>query len=237
MPLKKFENKIKSEIESREIQPSPDSWKRLNQRLNDSAEYRTTKYHWIAASVAAVGLLTLWLTQESPVANSIIVKPAVGENQNIAIIDSSLAKQNIKNDVVNKTENNAVIPIKITQSPQIQVAQVLPYVVGVGSNSENDSHPIELDVRDEFGANQVTSIEEVSKVKSSISDEELDALLNRYRNEVRREITDQKDISQKAKSLLAEVEKEMDQSFKNQIFDALLSGAKAVQTVYINRKN
>ena len=168
MPLKKFENKIKSELESREIQPSPDSLKRLNQRLNDSAEYRTTKYHWIAASVAAVGLLTLWLTQESPVANSIIVKTAVGENQNIAIIDSSLAKQNIKNDVVNKTENNAVIPIKITQSPQIQVAQVLPYVVGVGSNSDNDSHPTELDVRDEFGANQVTSIEEVSKVKSSI---------------------------------------------------------------------
>ena len=168
MPLKKFENKIKSELESREIQPSPDSLKRLNQRLNDSAEYRTTKYHWIAASVAAVGLLTLWLTQESPVANSIIVKTAVGENQNIAIIDSSLAKQNIKNDVVNKTENNAVIPIKITQSPQIQVAQVLPYVVGVGSNSENDSHPTELDVLDEFGANQVTSIEEVSKVKSSI---------------------------------------------------------------------
>ncbi len=237
MPLKKFENKIKSRLESREIQPSPGSWKKLNQRLNDSSDYKTTKYHWIAASAAAVGLVSIWLTQDPLVSKSMTENPAVVESQNFAEVDLPPSKQPINLNEVKHTENRTVKRLKNSQSPQIQGLQVLPSLTEETASTEINSNSVEWDTREVLVINQVASGDEVVEDKSSISDEELDELLNRYRNEVRREIIDQKDISQKAKSLLNEVENEMDRSFKKQIFDAFVSGAKAIHTAYINRKN
>ena len=82
--------------------------------------------------------------------------------------------------------------------------------------------------------NQITEAELVSP---EISDDDLDALLNPYRDKIRNYNQDRLAVADRAARLLKEAEFENNQSFRKQIIDGFVTGIKSVHTAYVNRKN
>jgi hypothetical protein len=246
MPLKKFETKIKTELESRKIQPSITAWNKLEKKLNKASNNDSVKRYWIAAAVAVVLLLAVGFNLQSP--NQVSDTPAmtmsqtIDDSSNFALEEPIDSGQDLNLEISENILPKDVFESKVEtpySSPLKKSDPQLAEMIADVSNREVESN---LNVREDLSSNTKPVVlltladDIIDPVKSSISDDELDALLNYYRKEVRREIQDQKVIADKAKLLLTDVEKEIDMSFKEQIFDVFLSGAKAVRTAYINRK-
>jgi hypothetical protein len=84
----------------------------------------------------------------------------------------------------------------------------------------------------------VAQIQKLQKEKSSVTDAEIDALLNQAQEELITErLYNESTKTVDAELLLLEVETDLDQSFRDRVFDALKSGYKKVKTAVAERNN
>ncbi|MBQ0735037.1 hypothetical protein [Aquimarina celericrescens] len=108
----------------------------------------------------------------------------------------------------------------------------------VDSNSltREDILPISSEVIKDKVEGVVAQIEELQKNNTQVTDEEIDNLLR----EAQRDITTQEIIKYNtvsASALLQDVEEEIDETFKQRVFEALKSGFQKVKTAVAEREN
>ena len=241
----KFEEHIKEKLDNREIQPSAKSWEKLNSRL-DASEKRSGGKWWISAAAAVVVILiasVIFVNQQEQAVNPIVENPVeekvqenpnnndfkqpvqVASEENKEVEDERVVQSDIKKSESQKPEKvivenqNSEPVLKSEERPQgsqlkrkfIEPIEISQTVIANTESSELYDKVQEV----------LAKIAEGEKSSENYTENEIDALLA----EAARELSNDKDLyktgSVNADALLADVEYEVDQSFRKEVFDFL----------------
>ncbi|RSK39927.1 hypothetical protein [Mangrovimonas spongiae] len=256
-PLK-FEEHIKERLESRHISPSQSAWNKLEDKLDVVEKHSNKKWYWIIGIAACfIGVLllsTLFFKvanqSKSIEADSKVVEqaPKSLENtietnavkktvKNEKLIENSASKEHIKvpdhknrvvsNSNANKTEiqHEALLQKNVNQDDLVATTKV----------QEND---VETTFEDEKIKEVVASIQKMKANQSSVTDTEIDSLLKKAQNDIRaHRIYNQATKTVDAMALLQDVEENIDHSFRDKVFEALLSSYETVKTAVAQRNH
>lgn len=258
----KFEDKLKDKLENRTLQPSADAWNTLADRLDKEDNNNNNTRFWllgIAASVLGVILVTTQfyktteVTKDLPIIvdtnsntqkDSKLIKEPITTND---YLTTSEKKENI--EIINTTEvasmsNNttdekqkstkkgkAVLPL---EKPKSHVASQEKSKPELQKNS-----PVKVLSQEELKIIEVVDvIKQLQSSESSVSDREIDSLLKQAQREIlKQKIFDETTKTVNAEALLQDVEVELEQSFRDKVFEALKSSYNSVKTAVAERRN
>ncbi|WP_282056809.1 hypothetical protein [Maribacter luteus] len=249
MEVDKFEKHIKKHLKEREISPSERAWDTLSEQLPKAGAKKKNKFLWYSVAAAFIGVLivsTLYVKRnQAPTEMPIEVVDTEMENK--------LKDFTIKESVQFKSEEEVVevsSDAKTKEKTVEDVEHIIPKVSGsivlddeieVAVNQVPTGRIVEkLVVSDEIINSKVADIiaqVTVLEQTSTVTDAEVDSLLKRAQDEILREKIFNKDKSVDAMALLTEVEDELDQSFRDQIFASLKAGFVKVRTAVADRNN
>lgn len=231
-----IENQIKEKLNSREIQPSAQAWDRLDAMLTVAEEKKTKrsffsfKYIGIAASVLVFVTLGLFFFNQK---NTMI------EPQN-SVVNTEIKKENTEetipteqNSILIKEKNSEVIVSNekmTTRNPKPETRNSQPAFNEVSIINQNQEEVI---------ANQevvLPKTEEKTIKKTTIVD--VDELLASVEKDRKTNIKINKsDIKVDAKSLLSEVDTELDMSFREKVLNTVSKNYKSVKEAVVNRNH
>ena len=240
----KFEEHVKEKLDGREIKPSAGSWDKLNSRLDKNEKSSATRW-WIPA-VAAVAVLLIasifFVKQQGQVLeNPEIVDAPKEENlqkpQEEAQPETQLTSEENNQQSVQKKKD------KVTAKPDIFKTKTEPADQRVAGNDKKVEETLEVIpqkaeifetdfespvIADESSEDLQKKIQDVlikiseeEKASGNFTDAEVDALLAEAATEISRERDLYKSGSVNAAELLADVEYEVDESFRKEVFDFL----------------
>jgi len=245
METNKFEKHIQEKLKGREIQPSPEAWERISEQLETPEPSKRKNYFWygIAASVVGLILISVLVFKESETKSipevEIVNSPKTdvkGEfEETIKPFEETKEASIVLEDVPKKSS-------EVIQS-DVVVRNVEP---GKASNDvevkiEDNDTMAKLSVSDARIdvkiAEMVAQVDAMEQDISALTDAEVDSLLRMAQQELLTEKLFSDSGSVDAMALLSEVEEELDQSFRNQIFEKLKSGFIKVRTAVADRNN
>ncbi len=257
-PLK-FEEDIKEKLEERVIKPSVSSWEQLAERLDDVPSQQSKKkaifrYMAIAACFTGILILSTVYTIDKEKQNHIDIVESVEENEEIkqeettrpleiipteqiAIqkeLEASIASKTIKTSKREEKEKSN----KLSKS-QRKVEK--KSIVEAIAHEENKAiHKVEKPINKELPVpvedaiiahvNEVVAqITALQQQQKDVTEEEIDALLLKAQRDITT-IQYEKADTVDAMALLLDVETELDETFKQRVFEALKAGLKRVKT-------
>ncbi|PKP25878.1 MAG: hypothetical protein CVU03_05970 [Bacteroidetes bacterium HGW-Bacteroidetes-2] len=243
MELNKLDTQIKNKLEQREILPSPKSWEQLREQL-DTNDKKSTISFWsigIAASILA-GILVASLVFTNITSQK---KPMLVETNQEAPIKN---KQQIviANDVKTTKKTYVNHPVKISKVKTTKKAIV---------SQENENSTTPLLVLEEVEVLQKTMPEEMLHINQKIeeilsniaeqdlknttlTDAEVDSLLLEAATKIwKNNRASPNSAGITAFSLLNSVEEELDQTFRERIFEMLKDGFLKTKEAVANRNN
>lgn len=231
-----IENQIREKLNSREIQPSAQAWDRLDAMLTVAEEKKTKrsffsfKFIGIAASVLVFVTLGLFYFNQ---------KNITIENQN-TVVETEIKKQNTEetipvteNPILVKGQNNevAVSDEKMTtHNPKLETRNSQPTSNEVSIITQNQEEAI---VNQEI----VSPKQEVKTTKKT-SMVDVDELLASVEKDRKKETKVSKsNINIDAKSLLSEVDTELDMTFRQRVLNTVNKNYKSVKEAVANRNH
>ena len=250
-----LENNIREKLESRDLKPSPEAWKKLEAQL-DKKQPKKKLVLWYYAAASFVGLLILssiFFSQINFVENQKLVDEKVNENSvekqidiipevsNEQIIASEDNLEVVKPKKKNTDEQVKPIPPKseskvdkqirkseaLAEASEYKATQVLKEDVIV----EDENRLI-----DENVSQVAASIKIIQNSNSEVKVEEVEALLNKARRNIQtQQILNSSKVD--ATALLQEAEWELDKSFRDKVFDALGEGFQKLRTAISQRND
>ncbi len=242
----KFEKHIKNELSEREISPSDNAWDKISNHLPTPKEPKSNRYFWYSVAAVFAGILlisSLYFntsdesiesgiqivetpkeTISTPKNKNILVEKNVTEDK-IAVSQKAILKESDRPKV--KVESTININSQITSTGSVQDKVKKADAVPNGTEQLINAKIAEI-------VAQVNQLENSNLPVSSI---EVDSLLR----QAQREILTDKIFNQEGKvnamALLNEVEGELDQTFREQIFETLKVGFLKVRTAVADRNN
>jgi len=257
----KFEENIKDKLEQRTIQPSSEGWQKLSERLDAAPKRKSKGYWWLGIAASFVGLLivssilfskgdgdainTPVIVNEDPknAADDAVKNPVIEEEkiQEIEItseefkeLDTILKKELIPtNHVITQSTEKKILLVKENVSKEEIVSVVTPQENVIATSIEGTKTHEDLKVDEVVG-----QILKLQKEKSSVTDAEIDALLKQAEKELMTQrLYNASTLTVDADVLLSQVETDLEQSFRDRVFDALKSGYKKVKTAVAERNN
>ncbi|MDY8136488.1 hypothetical protein [Aquimarina sp. 2201CG5-10] len=157
-----------------------------------------------------------------------------------------ITKNEIKNNPVNQISENNTTRIKKNNSDSkksntSKVVEEKETIIAestkeasINANQEPEKNLIDAKMIEDKVANVVAQVEELQKNNIEVTDEEI----NRMLLDAQREITTKKILKSNtvsASALLQDVEEELDETFKNRVFEALKTGFQKVRTAVAER--
>ena len=246
MTLNNFEKQAKERLGNREIQPANRAWTEISAALEEKEKTTKSNYFWYGIAAGFIGLLIIsviyFKSTTAEIKDSQIV---VTPNESIEIDQKEAFQEQqvlIPNEPVKREEAIVAIDnqeLKKEELPKVEktaaIASVLPAVEKELNPKVTPSHTEEIiDAKLEEVLAKVNLLE---GDKNTLTDAEVDSLLRQAQREI---LTDQlfrEDNSVDAIALLSEVEDELDQSFRDQIFNKLKTGFNKVRTAVADRNN
>ncbi|WP_396633566.1 hypothetical protein [Maribacter sp. R86514] len=249
METDKFEKHIKTKFQEREINPSENGWSKIASELKDDDTKKKPVYLWMGVAASVIVLLGVALFYFNGI-NELNESPI----ELVEIENEDKVEEVITKDPVHLKEKHIVVLQTETKPKSIPVEKV---EVEVSNTKENiilndaievaavehvstDISNTRLEVSDEIINSKVADIVaqvDVLEQSSVVTDAEVDSLLKRAQDEILRERIFNTDNTVDAMALLTEVEEELDQSFRDQIFDSLKAGFIKVRTAVADRNN
>jgi hypothetical protein len=256
----KLEDHIREQFQEREIQTSNNFWEKLQQQIKAAPKKKNNKrWFYLAASIVSVVIISSLILSEQQV----ITEPS----NNIVEVNDSLNEIKPNNNVIVATEevinNNSSETIdqkEITDSPIKEIALKKNKVIANKKEAIADlnivmpdsskinpakttlitANNIETDGINEEESFINSKIEEVvAQIKNgsnAISDEEINSLLYKAQQEIYSKKLLRKNKVD-ASELLSIVEDELEESFRDRVFEALGNGYEKVRTAVVNRNN
>ena len=248
METNKFEKYMGERLKEREIVPSPDAWDRVSQQLAASRTPRKKRYFWfaMAASCAGIAILSILFLKYGPYQSNegvkIVDSPGtVGENparEPLPTMDLSTgsAFEGNRSDMEKNADSDGPAPkrAKLNDRPGSKTT-VIQYNV-----EEALTKMVYTDTDDLIEAKIVEVMAKATLMESdstALSDAEVDSLLYNAQRELLANRVFKGNRSVDAMALLNEVETELDQTFRSQIFDALKEGFLRARTAVADRNN
>lgn len=231
-----IENQIREKLNSREIQPSTQAWDRLDAMLTVAEEKKTKrsffsyKFIGIAASVLVFVTLGLFYFDQ---------KNTTIETQN-TVVGTEIKKQNTEetipvteNSILVKGQNNEVAVSNkkgTTHNPKPETRNSQPTSNEVSIITQN---------QDEAIVNQeIVSPKQEEKIIKKTSMIDVDELLASVEKDRKKETKVSKsNINVDAKSLLSEVDTELDMTFRQRVLNTVNKNYKSVKEAVVNRNH
>ncbi len=252
----KFEENIKNKLEKRTIEPSENAWNKLSANLDAQEDSSKNPVSWwlgIAATLVGIFLVsTLFIKTgddktvlptlvETPIKGNKILQEEVPEIHVIVENEEGTSKENIKSssnskNVVLKQKNTLKTIKNISSKTKSEVAvyNVINQETIENIEEVNSSSIIKKTSNQEI----IAQISEIGNVKDMVTDSEIELLLKnaeedlvkKTNNLVRTKMAD-------ANSLLQDVETDLEQSFRDKMFNTLISGYNTLKTVVVERND
>lgn len=235
----KFERQAREQLQKREIKPSAGSWEKLEQRLDTKQDEKKFNLWWIGAVAAVAGVFFFLgtffggdqVTQQTPA----VVETASEEAQD------ELSQENVNTEkeeiqlAAEEVEQEPEKVQKLKQKQQLQQQNSRKALAVVSKNPEKQAAPKETS---EISFLEPQKIEEQTseekKIPSEVSDTEIEALLMLASAEIEADPAyAQSTIN--PKELLNEVEYELEESFRDKVFEVIKEGLVKAKTAVANR--
>lgn len=229
-----IENQIREKLNSREIQPSAQAWDRLDAMLTVAEEKKTKrsffsfKYIGIAASVLVFVTLGLFYFNQ---------KNITIENQNTVVETENGSKETPNSkfqipNIENKQNNEVAVSNEkmTTHNPKPETRNSQPTSNEVSIITQNQEEAI---VNQEI----VSPKQEIKTIKKT-SMVDVDELLASVEKDRKKETKVSKsNINIDAKSLLSEVDTELDMTFRQRVLNTVNKNYKSVKEAVVNRNH
>lgn len=247
MGQNKIDTEFRQKLREREIAPKAETWDKLNARLENNK--RSGSYKWIlgiAASLVA-GILIIGqvyrtdLVEETP---AVVETPVeiqeentiTEEQQNSQLVTEEIPEPIIEEEILNKK------PLQNTSASGKDAVTYIVYEVEEDSGESVIAEVAEVTTEETTEA-LPSGLEEVIAAVSSnlaenedLAEAEVDSLLMMAASRISRERTSYLAGEQiDAESLLWDVEMEMEQSFREKVFDIMKEGYLKARTAVANR--
>ena len=255
----KFEKHIKDTLEKRSIAPSSKSWETLSKRLEDHQSKKSSKSIWyigIAASI--IGILFLingfFVDPSMPAENMpIIVDSDQAEPMEAVELKTEGSQNNVPNQEVVEIEKSesiepsqSTVPLKqaVVSKSSVKLPSKLESKAVIAENQDVNQSFSEQDKTisktKSFGKSDAAAMNHVAIntqediIENTGIDSEIDALLNEAQlqmdsNKIKRSVN--------ANSLLQDVEADLEQSFRDKVFESIKTNFKKVRTAVVDRNN
>ncbi|MFH4968701.1 hypothetical protein V8G61_10910 [Gaetbulibacter sp. M240] len=256
MEQNKFDTAIKSNMEKRRLKPSEGLWDKLSERL-DAVEdpKKKNSYWWLGIAASFVGILLVvfqfYKADSTEVLHETntpgIVNTPKGPTEN----KDGFEKQGIITEVEKnkealvstepdiQVENQVVIKEKSLVNQETNVvanSQDIETVSGEERtfNSTEDMKSFE----DQKIKDIVNNVHAVAQNNQEVTEAYIDSLLLAAEKDIlRQKFLNEYQGRVNAEALLADVESELDESFRTKVFEAVKSSFNSVKTAVANRNN
>ncbi|AWX45272.1 hypothetical protein HME9304_02284 [Flagellimonas maritima] len=242
--MDKLEKHIKEKLEKREIKPSRIAWEKISAKI--ALEEKPKRKLWypyaIAAGFVSIIMVSTFLFKPEKInKNTLKVVKDPSSTEIIAPLDR--VRNNFKKS---ETTEIGIVEIKtkdtdlqepknskmLVESTQIEVVETFLEKPLLDTFSREPDNLIAQKVNEVFA-----QVELLEKANSEITDAEVDSLLKAAQDQILTEKLFAQKGTVDAMALLAEVEDELDGTFRNQIFDALKEGYLKLRTAVADRNN
>lgn len=252
----KFEEQLKEKLEKRTIQPSPEAWNALANRLDQHDKTKTTRSFWwlgIAASIVGVILITTFVFDGS---ESNTVSPTVVDVETKEDLNSNTSKDIIvsqKEAVAETTTETPILKEEQTvpkvEKPSVKKSPKAPIILKEAVASNDLKQDEEIQNKQEAVVNTsdfekeklnavVAEINRLNAENHGVSEAEIDSLLKQAEREIlSNKLKNQNTRTVDANALLLDVEADLEQSFRTRVFEALLNNYETVKTAVAERNN
>jgi hypothetical protein len=230
MELNNFEKQIKEKLNQREIQPSSNSWDRLDAMLSVNEEKKTKRsFGWLYIAASILVLVTAGLffinqnnstikIDENSVTNQVnndSLKPKIekeNSEENVVPIQKTQQLVQVEENTISKPQNTIknkeVSIIKNNQNQKISTSQNQQEIVQVITKKEEEVLPKDVIVNPE---EQITIAENPTKTQQNQT------------------------IKVDASSLLSQVDGELEQSFRQKVISKIAKNYQEVKVALANR--
>jgi len=243
----KFENHIKNTLDKRKINPSEEAWHKIKEELGN--DYMPEKRKYLRYGIAAgfigfllIAALFFWkddkaLEQEFQIVDKPLIPVIEPERvlpQDETDLVSEKAVTTVEKSVTEDKENRYEAPKSQSKYEMVLVEDTQePIIENTQNNPDSDSDEL-------FNAKIAEVMAQVNEMEGKdkeLSDMEIDSLLRQAQREILAEKITNSDNSINPSALLSQVEEELDQSFRDQIFEKLKTGFVKVRTAVADRNN
>ncbi|MEX0290473.1 MAG: hypothetical protein AB3N14_15315 [Flavobacteriaceae bacterium] len=246
MTLNNFEKKLKEQLRDREIRPSERAWDEISAELEKQDVPTRKSYFWYGIAAGFVGILILsviYLTSTDPL-----------NSGTIEVVGAPEEKKQTKQIVLPIEENKEVPKLVVEEAPEVLAETRIENPEKTSNHFEQARETIiaETAVKEEQTKVNTVAAENIidtklleviaqvdlmEKDEDRLTDLEVDSLLRRAQREILQEQLFRQDETVDANALLNQVEDELDQSFRDQIFEKLKTGFIKVRTAVADRNN
>lgn len=242
----KFEKHIKNKLGEREINPSEGSWDKISGQLQTPEPSKRNKFFWYSIAAAFIGILivsTIYFNKSDEAIDAEIqIVDTPYERNNLPEKQSKIIEQNNEKEKIVNAQR--VTRNEITE-PKKKIEKGVSYNSQVASNQKVNQEIIKDEVLTNtkeqlFNAKITEVIAQVNLFEKNnlpVSSIEVDSLLRKAQQEILSDKIFSQEGEVDAMALLNEVEGEMDQTFREQIFETLKEGFLKVRTAVADRNN
>lgn len=241
----KFENYIKKVLNGREIKPSETAWHRIKGQIGYENKSNKSSYSRYGIAAGFIGILmfsVIYFLADNSTINQeaqITAKPStqlVEEEKELQKVPGPKEESLITTAEQYSEDKAKVLPdpkkksndeVVLSEDSQLVKTEVIQNKIPEDSNEIIEAKIAEV-------LSMMNSLEEND---NSITDFEVDSLLRQAQKEILTEKYLNPDKTVNPEALLSQVEGELDESFRDQIFDKLKSGFNKVRTAVAERNN
>ena len=237
--MDKLEKHIKEKLEERTIAPSKGAWDKIAPHVKEPVPRKGNAWFPYAVAASVVGI--------------VLVSVFFFTSQNIEIDKPQVVETGIQEETDKKASKKVekeLVPEVETDVAEAEVEFIEPKDAGdiqkANSNTAVAEQQVNEPLQDEIQINSdkliaqkveevVAQVQVMEDAKQDVTDAEVDSLLRAAQRQILTDKLFADGGSVDAMSLLAEVEDELDESFRDQIFDALKSGYLKLRTAVADR--
>ncbi|HBK71239.1 MAG TPA: hypothetical protein DDZ39_06230 [Flavobacteriaceae bacterium] len=236
MEPNKFEQHIKDQLNQRKIKPSEDAWQKIANQLGIKEKPKTKKYLWLGIAASFIGLLivtTIYYNSDKKIKNEEIIVDSQKDSVEINHLKTDTVFETAKETLTstNTVNNEKVVSSNLKKTQGVETTAIITI------NSK--TQPIESVVKENKNDKNLVSTEELINTKlteviavmtkmeqnaEKLTDIEVDSLIKQAQNELLNQKLFRQNKSVDAIALLNEIESELDQSLKEQLFELLKEG-------------
>ncbi len=244
-PMEKFEKHIKEKLDGREIEPSANAWDRIAKEIPQGQDTKGRKKMRYAVAASFVGVLMVIGILFFRNGTETVEIPIVEED---ILIEKESQEEEIlefQSDDIELVETPKASSPESKYEPIPEETPTAQVLVEMEKTEQMDKMPLKdstvfvsediISKKVNEVMTQVTLLENMADAK--ITDAEVDSLLRAAQREILTNRSLKFDGKVDAMALLTEVEGELDESFRDQIFEALKQGYLKVKTAVADRNN
>ncbi|MBO0322705.1 hypothetical protein J0X14_10390 [Muricauda sp. CAU 1633] len=237
--MDKLEKHIKEKLEERTIAPSEGAWDKIASQVKEKSPKKRNSWfpYAIAASIAGIVLISVFFfTKDDPEVKQAQVVDAETK------IETNIQEEKTAVDELLQREDSEVAEKESNISERKEELDLKQSIYSSAVAKQETKQPLQDGIELNSDKLIAQKVEEVvaqvalmESTKQDVSDAEVDSLLRAAQRQILADRLFSNEKSVDAGALLAQVEDELDESFRDQIFDALKSGYFKLRTAVADR--